>query len=150
MALFLNAQEVELLSALNQYQARYVVVGGHAVQHHGHLRPAKDLDLWVEPTPDNAKRVAHALASVGTRLQQDQIDRLAKPDLQMQLGGLYTEIVTTVQGLQFTEAMARSITATEQGVPCHVLSRQDLIANKRLLGRESDLEDVAALEQLTK
>lgn len=150
MALFLNAQEMELLSALNQYRARYVVVGGHAVQHHGHLRSTKDLDLWVEPTPDNAKRVAHALASVGTFLTQEQTDRLAKPDLQMRIGGLYTEILTTMQGLAFVDAMARSGTATEQGVPCHVLSRDDLITNKRLLGRESDLEDVANLEKLSK
>jgi hypothetical protein len=150
MALFLNAQEVELLSAMSRNQARYIVVGGHAVQHHGHLRPAKDLDLWLEPMRDNAERMANALASIGTVLSQDQISRLAKPNLQMRIGGLHTELLTTMQGLEFNSAMARSVTTTQQGVPCQVLSRCDLIMNKRLLARKSDLEDVAVLEQLKK
>ena len=68
----------------------------------------------------------------------------------MCIGGLYTELLTTVQGLEFAVAMASSVMATEQGIPCHVLSCQDLITNKRLLGRESDLEDIAALEKLAK
>ena len=69
MNLLLNAQELELLSALNDCRARYLVIGGHAVIFHGHLRPAKDLDLWVEPTEENAARVAQALSFVRVFLQ---------------------------------------------------------------------------------
>ena len=68
----------------------------------------------------------------------------------MRIGGLYTEFLTTVQGLEFAAAMASSVMATEQDIPCHALSCQDLITNKRLLGRESDLEDIAVLEKLAK
>ena len=150
MPLFLNAQEVELLAALNQQQARYVVVGGHAVQFHGHLRAAKDLDLWIEPSSDNAHRVARALSSIRVSLTSDQIKRISEPKLQMALRSHHTEFLTSVDGLVFSEAMAHSEVALEQGVACHVLSRNDLIANKQILARESDLEDIVNLERLGK
>ena len=60
-ALYLNGLELELLRALNGQAAVYVVIGGHAVQFHGHVRAAKDLDLFVEPSSANAGRIQTAL-----------------------------------------------------------------------------------------
>lgn len=115
MSLFLNAQEVELLAALNQQQARYVVVGGHAVQFHGHLRAAKDLDLWIEPTPDNANRVARALSSIRVSLTSDQIKRISEPKLQMSLRSHHTEFLTSVDGLEFSEAISSRPCSSQSG-----------------------------------
>jgi len=137
-----------LLSTLNDYRARYIVIGGHAVIFHGYLREAKDLDIWIEPSQENAQRVAHALSSIGVFLTADQIARLSQPDLKMPIGSLYTEFLTTVTGLDFEATIGHSVSASEQGVPCHVLNLADLLKNKRLLARESDLEDVANLERL--
>lgn len=146
MALLLNAQEVELLSALNEHGVRYIVVGGHAVVHYGHLRATKDLDLWIEATPENAERIAHALEGLRFVLNPEQVKRLARPMLQMRLNTLHTELLSDIAGLEFSEAMRQSVTAIEGGVQCHVLGLDDLIANKKLIGRDSDLQDVAALE----
>jgi hypothetical protein len=47
----------DLLELLNRHQVRYLVVGGFAVAVHGPPRYTKDLDIWVEVSPDNAARI---------------------------------------------------------------------------------------------
>ncbi len=145
-SLLLNDQEVELLKALTDGNVRYLIIGGHAVIFHGHLRPAKDLDIWVEPTQENANKTAIALASVRIHLQPMHLQRLASPGFQMPIGRLNTEILTSVTGLAFNEAFGRSTQTFEQDTFCRVLSLQDLITTKKALARELDLEDVANLE----
>jgi hypothetical protein len=146
MALLLNASEVELIAALNKHGVRYLVVGGHAVMHHGHLRVAKDLDLWIEASAANAQRIADALATVRFALNSEAIERLSKPKLQMRLSTLHTELLSDLTGIDFPSAYSNSVSAIEGGVPCRVIGKADLIANKRIVGRNSDLEDIAALE----
>jgi hypothetical protein len=149
MSLLLNTAEVALLAALSRYGVRYLVIGGHAVIFHGHLRPAKDLDLWVEPSESNAKAIAAALAEVRIQLDDQYVVRLAKPGLQMKIGGLYTELLTSISGfVDFANTFARSVGTYEQGAYCRVISLPDLVASKKALGRESDLSDVAHLTKL--
>ena len=47
----------ELLDVLNRWQAQYLVIGAHAVGVYAEPRGTKDLDIWVNPTKENAKRV---------------------------------------------------------------------------------------------
>jgi len=42
----------ELLECLTPHAVRFVVVGAHAVAHHAKPRYTKDLDLFVEPDPE--------------------------------------------------------------------------------------------------
>lgn len=58
----LNPDFRDLLSAFSAAEVRFLVVGAHAVSFHAVPRYTKDIDLWVEPTPENAKRVWEALA----------------------------------------------------------------------------------------
>jgi hypothetical protein len=52
---------------LNDLGARYAVVGGFAMAHHGLVRPTMDLDLLVDPKPANVKLVCEALAILEDR-----------------------------------------------------------------------------------
>lgn len=47
----------DLLELLNRHQVRYPVVGGFAVAVHSRPRYTKDLDIWIEVSPDNAARL---------------------------------------------------------------------------------------------
>ena len=58
----------ELLSIFNDYKVKYLVVGGYAVGFHAQPRATKDLDLFIEPDPDNGKAVYTALAKFGVPL----------------------------------------------------------------------------------
>lgn len=55
----------EFLRLLNLKQVRYLLVGGYAVSLYGYPRPTGDLDLWVEPTPENAARLVEAIRAFG-------------------------------------------------------------------------------------
>lgn len=47
----------ELLASFNANGVEYMLVGGYALAHHGTPRFTGDLDLYVHPTPDNARRI---------------------------------------------------------------------------------------------
>ena len=67
----LNSDFKELLSILNEKQAKYLVVGGYAVIEHTEPRYTKDLDIWIRPDRDNAERmgfrgqIRHVVAAAG-------------------------------------------------------------------------------------
>jgi hypothetical protein len=59
----LNRDFRDLLAEFNDQGVEYLVVGAHALAAHGHVRATKDLDIWVRPDVENAKRVLKALTS---------------------------------------------------------------------------------------
>lgn len=61
----MHSEYRELLSDFNRHRVRYLVVGGYAVIRYTEPRYTKDLDVWVDPSPDNAGRIYRALAVFG-------------------------------------------------------------------------------------
>lgn len=57
-------QEMPFLEAFNQHEVRYLVIGGTAVRFHGHLRFADDLDVVVDNSKENARRVYDAVTGI--------------------------------------------------------------------------------------
>ena len=68
----------DVLLALLEAGARFLVVGAHALAVHGIPRATQDLDVWVEPTPENADRVWKALIRFGAPLEDLQIDNMRR------------------------------------------------------------------------
>ncbi len=64
----MNRDFVEMLSALSETGAEFLIVGAHAVAAHGHPRATGDLDIWVRPSSENAERVYQALQVFGAPL----------------------------------------------------------------------------------
>lgn len=108
----------------------------------------EDLDVWVRPHAANASRVVAALAAFGAPLHDLTAADMAAAGTIFQIGvaPIRIDIITSVDGLLFEEAWAsREAPFADQAVP--VLSREDLIKNKRAAGRDQDLIDVKWLEQ---
>lgn len=82
----MNRDFVEMLSALCDAEAEFLVVGAHALAAHELPRATQDLDLWIRATPDNAARVWSALASFGAPLQGLTQDDFARPGVVFQIG----------------------------------------------------------------
>jgi hypothetical protein len=53
----MNRHFVEMLAALSDAGAEYLIIGAHAVAAHGHYRATKDIDIWIHPTRENVERV---------------------------------------------------------------------------------------------
>lgn len=140
---------LDLLTALNAAEAKYLLVGGHAVAFHGRPRATKDIDLWIEASPENAMRVMQALHEFGAPLGGLSAADLARPGHGFRMGSppFRIEILTEVSGVTFADAWSRREASSIEGVPLFIISRQDLVANKRAAGRRQDLADVEALER---
>lgn len=67
-----------LMQALFDHQARYVLVGGMAVNLHGLVRATEDIDLFIEPEPENISRVKAALEQV---FEDPHIHEISSDDL---------------------------------------------------------------------
>ncbi len=140
----------ELLSAFNAHEVEYLVVGAHALAAHGHVRATKDLDIWVRPSEANAPRVLAALAEFGAPLHDLTVSDLATPGLIFQIGvpPLRIDVLTAIDGVAFDDAWPARLATQFADLPVSVLSRSDLIINKRAAGRLQDLADVERLEKL--
>ena len=139
---------VEMLSAFADGAVRYLVIGGHAVSLHARPRTTKDLDLWLDDDPDNIARACDALVRFGVPTDLVAELRSARRDEIVWLGRVPARVdfLQTVLGLDFPAAWKRRVIATVAGVPVPFIAREDLIVNKRAVGRPQDLRDVRALE----
>ncbi|HEX2571488.1 MAG TPA: hypothetical protein VH877_18150 [Polyangia bacterium] len=82
----MNQDFLDLLRALCAADARFLVVGAYAVSYHSEPRTTGALDIWVEPTPENAGRVYQALAAFGAPLDELAVADLATPNIVFQMG----------------------------------------------------------------
>ncbi|MEM6432634.1 MAG: hypothetical protein AAF773_02075 [Cyanobacteria bacterium P01_D01_bin.115] len=82
----LNQDFREFIQSLNDNQVRYLVIGGYAVALHGYPRYTKDIDIWIEMSADNAKRLLAALAQFGFASLDLQAADFMEPNQVIQLG----------------------------------------------------------------
>lgn len=143
----LGADFVDLLSAFSRARVRFLVIGGYAVGVHGHPRATKDLDVWVEPTAENSVRVLSALRAFGAPLAGVSATDLTDPDGVFQIGVVPNRVnlLCAIPGVAFAACWRRRARIVFGGVETPVISKTDLIANKRATGRLQGLADVEAL-----
>jgi hypothetical protein len=147
----LNEDFLELLSSLRDAEAKFLVIGAYAVGVHGRPRATKDLDIWVEASPENAARVFRALRQFGAPLADLTESDLAHPGTGFKMGipPRRIDVLTQIEGITFAEAWPNRIEAEfGDGVRCPVIGLADIITNKRAAARPQDLADVAVLERI--
>ncbi|HVS31841.1 MAG TPA: hypothetical protein VMS98_10325 [Thermoanaerobaculia bacterium] len=144
----MNRDFVEILAALSAAGAEFLVVGAHALAAHKRPRATGDLDIWVRPTSENAKRVWNALVEFGAPLHDLTVEDLATADVVFQMGlpPYRVDILTSISGVTFDEAWPNRIVNEFQGQPYGVIGLRDLIRNKRAAGRPQDVVDADDLE----
>jgi hypothetical protein len=141
----------DLFAEFNERSVRFLIVGAYALAVHGHVRATKDLDVWVKSDKDNARRVFRALQAYGAPTDELTEDDFAVPGLTFQIGiaPIRIDVLSSIDGVDFDTAWSTRVTTTYGDQPVQVISRDDLILNKRTAGRLQDLADVEALEALT-
>jgi predicted nucleotidyltransferase len=143
-----------LLAILSVHRVDYTVIGGVAVQVHGHRRTTKDLDVVPGPDRENLERLAAALEELRARPRDlpgggpPSADRLAAapivPPLTTEHGELH--ILRDVPGAPvYAELRARALVVDLDGIAVAVAGFDDLISMKRASGRSTDERDIAAL-----
>lgn len=138
----------EFIESLNANRVRYLVVGGYAVAMHGHPRYTKDLDIWIDRTPANSKRMLRALndfgfGSLGVKAADlEGFDRI----LQFGIPPNRIDVLTSILGVKFPACFKQRVVVEIGGVPVNFIDVENLKASKRAAGRLQDLADVEKLE----
>ncbi|HMF96863.1 MAG TPA: nucleotidyltransferase [Vicinamibacterales bacterium] len=143
----MNRDFAEMLSALSEAGAEFLVVGAHALAAHGKARATGDLDIWVNPTPANAEKVMRALTVFGAPLHDLTIEDLTASETVFQIGVVpcRIDILSGISGVRFDNAWQRRLVLDIEGVTVPVLSREDFVANKLASNRAKDRVDLELL-----
>jgi hypothetical protein len=142
----------ELLSAFAEHRVKYLIVGGYAVAVHAQPRATKDLDLFVEPAPENARAVFAALSQFCTPLGELTPEDLIDPGSFFRIGVApqMIEILPQISGVSFGDAWERRVEEVideYSGLKAFVISAEDFIVNKLASGRLQDLADAEAVQK---
>ena len=141
-----------MLQCLNDEGVKYMLIGAFALAAHGYLRATMDMDLWVMPSPDNAKSVWRALQRFGAPLHDLSLDDLQRDDTIFQIGvsPRRIDIITGASGIDFATTFQEAERTDMDGIAVRVPSLSHLIQNKKAAGRTKDLADVEELERMEK
>lgn len=154
-----NDDVQELLTALSAAGVRHLIVGAYALAHHGFVRATGDIDVLIEPTEDNARRLETAVrdfAAASLEYFGLSVADLSKPGLGFYMGVEpdRIDILTKISGLSFERAWKGREATEVEGVATAVLGFSDLITAKRASSRKREpgsakaLQDVADLAWL--
>jgi hypothetical protein len=143
-----------ILKTLAEHRVDYVLIGGLAVQTHGHVRTTNDADLIPAPEPANLEQLAAALRALDAKVlnpgeEETPIDAKMLPratiwQFATRDGGI--DVMHEVPGGRpFLELSERALHVRLGEIDVPVVDLDDLIRMKLARGRAVDLEDVAAL-----
>jgi hypothetical protein len=146
-----------ILTVLAEHSVDYVIVGGMAVQTHGHVRTTVDIDVYPRPEPANLGRLADALRALEARILNPagealEIDAATLPratlwQFETRHGAI--DVLHDAPGAPpYDELRQRALEIQLGDLALAVAGRDDLISMKRASGRPVDLEDLAALTEL--
>ena len=115
--------------------------------HHTEPRYTKDLDLWIEPHPENAERLRKALMEFGGWLEHMKVEDFCEEGVMFQLGipPVRIDFLTSISGLDFSGCWGRRGAARLEGVEVPILGLADLIISKEKAGRKQDELDLEKL-----
>lgn len=131
---------------LNANQVRYLLVGGWAIGLYGNPRATKDIDFLIAIDNENLKNLQKALLEFGAPpieiahfKERGNFFRIGRAPLQI-------DIITEASGIDVNDCYPRRNVITIDGVDIPLISREDLIRNKKAAGRLQDLADAENLE----
>ena len=131
---------VELLNALNVH---YIVVGAYAVAYHGYPRFTADIDIFIEPSHENAERLTQVIERFGFGDLNLSADDFLHEDQVIQLGVAPNRIdlLTFISGVNFQDAWVTREQGELEGLTVPFISKEMLKRNKAATGQDLvDLE----------
>jgi hypothetical protein len=149
----LDEDILSLWRCLHKNSVRYIMIGGFATNLHGYSRATNDIDIWLDDTVDNRKKLRKALQDQGSG-DYDVIETMdfipGWTDFQLNFG-FKLDVLTSVKGLEsigFEECFTYAVIAEIETIPVPFLHINHLITCKKATGRTKDLLDVEELEKI--
>jgi hypothetical protein len=135
----------EFLKLLAAHEARFLLIGGYAVNAFGYVRNTVDMDVWVAPDKENQARVIAAIREFGFANAAsgllDEVDAMVR----MGMPPLRIEVLKRISGVEFEDCWSRRVILQDAELKIPMISLEDLKVNKRATGRKKDLLDLDEL-----
>jgi hypothetical protein len=145
-----------ILEALARHEVDFVIVGGLAVQTHGHVRTTVDIDVFPRPDKPNMERLANALNSLDAKILNPGSELLEIDATMLPLATLWQfttrhgaiDILHEAPGAPSYDGLrGRALEIQLGDLKLAVAGLDDLISMKRASARPVDLDDLAALTE---
>ncbi len=140
----------ELFGCLNKHKVKFCIVGAYAVAFHAVPRFTKDLDIFIEASEENAKRVIRALNEFGFSSLRLSVQDFSKPGKTIQLGyePLRVDLLTEIDGRTFHQVWKNRKKGFYGKTKICFIGLSDLIRNKQVSKRKQDAADIETLQNL--
>jgi hypothetical protein len=136
----------DFIKFLNSNNVRYLLIGGWAVGLYGYPRATKDIDFLIAVDNDNLKKMIKTLYDFGGPTAEAK--HLSKPGSVFRMGSppVQIDIINQASGIDFEDCYKRKKTIHVEDIEITVISKEDLIINKKATGRIQDEADANKLE----
>lgn len=132
---------VALCHALNERRARYIVIGGFAINHHGYIRATEDIDILIDPDPENQSRIKSALDILPEKAIRELGDEDFRDYIVVRVSDeILVDVMTAACGIEFQEASQAVEIAHVQGVRIPFATPELLLRMKQTY-RQNDIAD---------
>jgi len=139
---------VRICRALNEADARYVLIGGFAVIAHGASRFTKDIDLLVDDAPDNIARVKRGLAILADNAAAEVADHDVRDHTVVRVvDEVIVDLMGRACGLTYADVAADMEWLELSGVRVPIASPSALVRTKDTY-RPQDAIDRSFLQQV--
>ncbi len=139
-----------LLKLLKENTVEFVIIGASAFPVYGYSRATLDLDIFIRPEKDNARRILRALKQFGYDVTDISINDLLTKKLLIRQYLVETDIHPFVTGITFEKVWRDKVQDFYGDTPVFFASLDNLIKMKESAKRPRDLEDLKYLQELKK
>ncbi|KAA3616452.1 MAG: hypothetical protein DWQ05_12020 [Calditrichaeota bacterium] len=137
----------EFITFLNKSKVRYLLVGGWAVGIYGNPRATKDIDFLIAIDDENIQKLLSALEKFGAPRVDGKVFQVKGNVFRLGRSPVQIDIINDASGINFEECYPRRNTVSIENIEISLISKADLIQNKRAAGRHRDLGDIESLEK---
>ncbi|MDQ3683157.1 MAG: hypothetical protein M3352_08815 [Bacteroidota bacterium] len=143
---------LEFLQLCNKHLVKYLVIGGYAVSIHGYPRYTKDLDICIELSDENGKKMVQVLKDFGMASLKLTQEDFTKKNFFTQLGyePLRIDILNDMNSVPFEQAWKNKKVVEYEGITINFIGYAELLKLKEKAGRPQDLADVDKLKSRNK
>lgn len=139
---------VRVCQLLNEAEARYLICGAQACILHGLVRTTEDIDILVEPTEENCRRVLEGLSKLADGAARELTPKDILENVVVKIADeVEVDVSTQAWKVGYADAIVAAREAVIGGVKVPYLSLDSLIASKETF-REQDAVDRMRLLEL--
>ena len=146
----MNSDFKDLITCLNKFEVRYLIVGGYAVMVYAEPRYTKDIDVFLAADADNVARFRTAMQEFGFPLSDEAAVQMSQPNRMISIGHPPSRIdlLNDLSGVEFDGAWSARNVVEIEGLAVPFIGLESLIDAKRAAGRPQDLIDLGELEKV--